>query len=141
MPSRQDTSHLWARSWQVLADSSAPCRRLLSRPETNTGGASMIDDPSRSEAYRKNTREQHESLGQFVEAFEAMVHEAREVCIDSVSLDGRHRDLVQILLHHSSLTSKPIFEKCRAVIAEESILQIENRSTRQMASLKPTRPC
>jgi hypothetical protein len=74
--------------------------------------------PTSEEAYSKNTKEQYEELGRFVEMFELMVNEARESCIDLLSKDGDHRELVQIAFHHQSLTAKPLFEIMRAIITE-----------------------
>jgi hypothetical protein len=74
--------------------------------------------PTSEEAYSKNTKEQYEELGRFVEMFELMVNEARESCIDLLSKDSDHRELVQIAFHHQSLTAKSLFEIMRAIITE-----------------------
>lgn len=68
--------------------------------------------------YQRNVRAQYAALGQFVESFELMVNEARETCITLLSKDRHHRNLIEIALHHQSLTAKPIFEMMRAVIVE-----------------------
>jgi outer membrane protein assembly factor BamD (BamD/ComL family) len=52
--------------------------------------------------YEKNTSAQYEALGRFVEAFEAMVNEARENAIQLIERDPHHGRLVAIALHHSS---------------------------------------
>jgi hypothetical protein len=73
------------------------------------------------EAYRKNTKEQYEALGRFVEAFEAMVNEVREICIESICHSvgsGEREHLVEISFHHQSMTAKPLFDIMRAIIAE-----------------------
>jgi len=70
------------------------------------------------ESYQKNTREQYECLGRFVEAFEAMVEEVRFSAIDILSNDEEHRKLVDVAFHHQSLTAKPLFEIMRAIIAD-----------------------
>ena len=71
-----------------------------------------------SEAYQKNTKEQYEMLGRFVEAFELMVHEVRETSIELAARDGRNRRLLEIAFHHQALTAKPLFEIFRAIVAE-----------------------
>ena len=70
------------------------------------------------EAYATNTKEQYEELGRFVEAFELMVNEVRETCIDLLSKDGDHRDLVRIAFHHQSLSAKPSIEIMRTIVTE-----------------------
>jgi hypothetical protein len=62
----------------------------------------------------------YEALGRFVEAFEGMVHETRSISIRLLSdeKDTFHRDLIEIAVHHQSLTAKPIFEIFRATIIE-----------------------
>jgi hypothetical protein len=47
-----------------------------------------------------------------------MVNEARETCIDLLSKDRDHRDLVQIAFHHQVITAKPLFEIMRAIVTE-----------------------
>ncbi len=74
--------------------------------------------PDRSKSYEENTREQYETLGRFVEAFEALVHEIREACVALLSRDTMHRDLVQVAFHHQVITAKPVFEILRAIVAE-----------------------
>jgi hypothetical protein len=71
------------------------------------------------EAYIKNTKEQYEALGRFVEAFEAMVNEARSTCIDILSIESSQERLLEVVFHHSALTAKPLFEIMRALIAEQ----------------------
>ena len=77
----------------------------------------MTSEPTE---YEKNTKEQYESLGRFVEAFELMVHEARISCIDLISLDGskRIKRMDEIAFYHQSLTAKPLFEMFRATMME-----------------------
>jgi hypothetical protein len=65
-----------------------------------------------------HSRDQYEALGRFVEAFEAMVAETRETCINLLARSGRHRDLIEIAFHHNVLTAKPVYEIMRAIIAE-----------------------
>lgn len=68
--------------------------------------------------FQRNASAQYEALGMFVEAFEAMVDEARESTISLVERDPHHGRLVAIALHHSNLTAKPLFDIFRAVVAE-----------------------
>jgi hypothetical protein len=82
--------------------------------------------------YQRNTKEQSEALGRFVEAFERMVDEARSlsrsILLDGVTGQTADRDtayrcpdinhsleLVAIPLHHQTLTAKPIFDIFRAL--------------------------
>jgi hypothetical protein len=79
------------------------------------------------EEYEKNTQEQYAALGRFVEAFERMVHEARDGA-NSLMLHGYHLDpltalqistLISIPLYHQALAAKPIFEIFRALLMEK----------------------
>jgi hypothetical protein len=73
-----------------------------------------------SEAYQKNTKEQYEAIGRFVEAFEGMVHEARTCCINLLTrgLSDKQSDLISIPFYHYSFSAKGIFETFRAVLVE-----------------------
>jgi hypothetical protein len=77
----------------------------------------MTNEPTK---YDKNTKEQYESLGRFIEAFESMVQTVRVSCIGLMSLDGPKRThrLAEIAFHHQSLTAKPLFEMFRAMTME-----------------------
>jgi len=66
-------------------------------------------------AYKKNTTEQYESLGRFVEAFERAVNELRECSITLIERDGKHTRLIEVALHHQALTAKPLFDIFRAL--------------------------
>jgi hypothetical protein len=73
------------------------------------------------ETYAKNTKEQYEALSHFVEAFELMVNEVREICIERVCSgtgSSERMQLVEISFHHQSMTAKPLFDIMRAIIAE-----------------------
>jgi hypothetical protein len=70
-------------------------------------------------SYEENTREQYETLGRFVEAFEALVDETREACVRILSRKQLHRDLVRVAVAHPVITAKPIFEILRAIIADQ----------------------
>jgi hypothetical protein len=70
----------------------------------------------------KNTTEQYAALGRFVEAFELMVNEVREICIENIcaSVGGiqQRERLIEIAFHHQSMTAKPLFDIMRTIIAE-----------------------
>lgn len=78
--------------------------------------------PSTSEDnYTKNTREQYETLGRFVEAFELMVNEAREICIERICAgigSSEREQLIEIPFHHQAMTAKPLYDIMRAIIVE-----------------------
>lgn len=75
----------------------------------------MSDEPT---PYEKNTKEQYEALGRFVEAFEAMVDEARSSCIQLLASDTQHAKWVAVPLYHQSMTAKPLFEIFRCIIMQ-----------------------
>jgi hypothetical protein len=71
-------------------------------------------------------------LGRFVEAFELMVNEVRELCLFLASRDGRNAILVQTILHHQVFTAKPLFDVLRALIAEaikDALQETEDRKS------------
>jgi hypothetical protein len=70
------------------------------------------------EQLARNTKEQYEMLGRFVEAFEMMVSEVRESIIGFFEHDRRGGVLAEIALHHSALSAKPLFDIFRAMIVE-----------------------
>jgi hypothetical protein len=74
--------------------------------------------PTNEEKYSKNTKEQYEMLGRFVEAFERTVDDIREISIGLTARDGRNAKLTEIVFHHQALTAKPLFEIMRALIVE-----------------------
>jgi hypothetical protein len=77
--------------------------------------------PTNPEELIKNTTEQYAALGRFVEAFELMVHEVREICIERIcaGIGGSERErLIEIPFHNQSMTAKPLFDTMRAIIAE-----------------------
>lgn len=91
-------------------------------------------------AYAKNTKEQYEALGRFVEAFELMVDDIRGICGDCISAavgalnppikpdekswedwikeENDRRLLISVPFNHQSMTAKPLFDIMRAIIAE-----------------------
>ncbi|MGA2055464.1 MAG: hypothetical protein ABSG88_09155 [Bradyrhizobium sp.] len=68
--------------------------------------------------YNKNTKEQYEAIGRFVASFEAMVGETRDCIADLLVGESPNTHLVQIALHHSALTAKPLFEIFRTLMVE-----------------------
>jgi hypothetical protein len=94
-----------------------------------------IDDKT----YAKNRKEQYEALGRFVEAFELMVNETRDLCIDNIrravltittvkygdkEWDAflteflKRQRLLEISFHHQGMTAKPLMDILRAIVAE-----------------------
>jgi hypothetical protein len=69
--------------------------------------------------YEKNAKEQYETLGRFVCAFEEMVNETRSACISIVqSMIAESTLLLHVIFNHQILTAKPLFEIMRVMIAE-----------------------
>ena len=74
---------------------------------------------SRDERYARQTKEQFEELGRFVQAFEQLVSRIRTSCL--LLLPGRVADdqiLLNVVLHHRAFTAQPLFECMRALYAE-----------------------
>jgi len=67
-------------------------------------------------SYQTNVRAQYEALGQFVESFEKMVDDVREICIQRIGSGGDER-LAEIAFHHQAMTAKPLFDIMRAILA------------------------
>ncbi|MGY3584438.1 hypothetical protein ACVIGB_006504 [Bradyrhizobium sp. USDA 4341] len=78
------------------------------------------NDLSGSPEFERNVKEQYETLGRFVEAFELMVHEVRELIITVCSDCGRFPNDTQFetIVHHQALTAKPLMDILRAVVAD-----------------------
>lgn len=83
------------------------------------------------EVQAKNTKEQYEALGRFVEAFELLVDEVRGTCVDRVweavtndtglayEFDSHYRKgLIEIPFHNQNMTAKPLWDIMRAIIAD-----------------------
>ena len=68
--------------------------------------------------WAQNTREQYETLGEFVEGFELMVDEVRSSCILLIGRNTFEKPLAEIAFHHGAMTAKPLFEIMRAMIGE-----------------------
>jgi hypothetical protein len=88
-------------------------------------------------SYKKNTKEQYEALGRFVEAFEAMVNEVRESTIALIERDRKHGRLIEIALHHHVLTAKPLYEIFRAVVMEivDDAIALQRDKERELSTL------
>lgn len=76
-----------------------------------------MSDNTDDAAYWRNVKEQYEVLGRFIEAFELMVSEVRNICIMLLAHDGNNGDLLAIAFHHQALTAKPLFDIMRAIIS------------------------
>jgi len=74
--------------------------------------------PEEMDPIEKNIREQYQRLGQFVEAFEQMVHEVRSACSFLLDPKLERQMVVSTALHHSVMTAKPLFDILRAIVAE-----------------------
>jgi len=84
-----------------------------------------MTDPTKSAEYERNTKEQYEALGRFIEAFEAMVNEVRLVCIKLIPHSHENEHLLRIPFYNQSMTARPLFQVMRAIIAE-IIVALEN---------------
>jgi hypothetical protein len=98
-----------------------------------------MSDNRGSGPYEKNTKEQYEALGRFVEAFEAMVDEVRESTIALMARDPKHGRLIKIALHHEAFSAKPLFNVFRAVIVEiiDDAIAIQKAKKDGMTDLDP----
>lgn len=76
------------------------------------------ESESRDERYERQTKEQYETLGRFVQAFELMVDAARSGCIAFTSAGSEHTRLLNVAFHHHSLTAQPLFHMWRGMIGE-----------------------
>lgn len=69
----------------------------------------------KDERRQRQTREQFEALGRFVQSFEQMVDAVRRGIILVSGISGFQCDLLQIVLHHQVMTAKPLFDVFRAI--------------------------
>jgi hypothetical protein len=67
--------------------------------------------------YQKLLR-QYECIGRFVEAFEEMVHETRQACINLLSANTQIAPLISIPFYHDAMTAKPLFDIFRGITAQ-----------------------
>ncbi len=75
-----------------------------------------MSDSREPTSHEKNTKEQYEALGRFVEAFEAMVHEVRTICVQILTRRPQDYTLLNIAFSNHVLTAYPLFEIMRAII-------------------------
>jgi hypothetical protein len=77
--------------------------------------------PTSDEELNRNTTEQYAALGRFVEAFEMMVNEVREICIERICEGvgtNERQQLIEIAFHNQAMSAKPLFDIMRTIIAE-----------------------
>lgn len=96
--------------------------------------------PTDEKALAENTTENYAALGKFVEAFEAMVDDVREICIDCIYFNVRDGDdgtkpedvewgewferikqkkiLIEVAFHSPGMTAKSLFDIMKAIIVE-----------------------
>lgn len=73
-------------------------------------------EKSREQRFERQTKEQYEALGRFVQEFEQMVDAARFGCLMITAGNGREQQRMNIVLHHSALSAMPMFEIFRALL-------------------------
>lgn len=73
-----------------------------------------------SETYHKNTKEQYEALGRFVEGFEAMVDEVRTCSVDIIAskLNPFQKTLIAVSFFHPGTTAKHLYDIFIALISK-----------------------
>lgn len=75
-------------------------------------------DETRSEKYDRQTKEQFEALGRFVQAYEMMIDHVRSVakfCVQNPQNSG----MVSLIFNHSCMTAKPLWELCHAFMRQK----------------------
>jgi hypothetical protein len=65
-----------------------------------------------------NVKDRFAELGQFVQAFELMVAEARYSCLEMLKQTGAEIPYVRIALHHQGITAKTIIDIWRALYGQ-----------------------
>src|SRR5947207_2364955 len=82
----------------------------------------MTDDgntqETRNQRYTRQTGEQFEAIGRFVQAFELMVDAVRYGLLQLTARDPKHQRLLNIVFHYKSMTASPLIDIFRAIIAE-----------------------
>ncbi len=78
-----------------------------------------MPDETRDEKYSRQTGEQFEALGRFVQEFEQLVFAVRTTCMQLLSSNNspKQQQLVNVVLFHQSLTAQPLFDIMRALYA------------------------
>ena len=80
---------------------------------------------------------QYAALGRFVECFEAMVGEARQISIDLMSTTDNSSRLVSMAMHHQNLNAKTIYDICRAVMIESIMQCVDAAQNRERGIVAP----
>jgi hypothetical protein len=78
-----------------------------------------MPDETRNEKYQRQTKEQFEELGRFVQQFEQMVDAARFSCVQLTSSSAQHQSLMNVTFHHRSMTAEPLIQIMRALYGEK----------------------
>jgi hypothetical protein len=81
----------------------------------------MLEQPpeeTREARYTRQTKEQFEAIGRFVQAFELMVNTVRFGLLQLTAKDPKHQSVLNIIFHHQSITAGPLMDMLRAIIAE-----------------------
>ena len=78
---------------------------------------------SRDQKYNRQTGEQFETLGRYVQAFEQMIAAVRFVLLQLTTRGAgpagvKHQGLLNIVFHHQAMTAQPLFDILRAIIGE-----------------------
>jgi hypothetical protein len=89
--------------------------------------AKLAEEMARIERRLGSMKDQFTALGQFVQAFELMVAEARGACIDLIKGESGDTVLIYIALHHRALTAQPIVDIFKAMYG-----QIANDESREI---------
>lgn len=72
----------------------------------------------RNAKYERQTKEQFETLGRFVQAFELMVDAARNGCLTLAADNARHARILRVVFHYHTMTAQPLFDMWRGIVAE-----------------------
>lgn len=79
-----------------------------------------MTEETRNEKYKRQTAENFESLGRFVQEFENLVSRIRRTCLFlMMPTNGGNQLLINIVLHHHALTAQPLFECMRALYGQK----------------------
>jgi hypothetical protein len=73
---------------------------------------------TRDQRRKRQTDEIYVTLGQYVEAFEQLVHVIRGMCILLTSHTPKHEQLMLIVFNYETMTARPLFALYRAFIGQ-----------------------
>jgi hypothetical protein len=77
-----------------------------------------MPDETHDKKYSRQTGEQFEALGRFVQEFEQLVDAVRTTSMHLLSSNSpKQQQLVNVVLFHKSLTAQPLFEIMRGLYA------------------------